>query len=272
MITKTLTLGEELEKSFEKKPQRKKANSLAEYVSDELMVSMPRLSPELFEIEREVNVPLAEKQSEKIRRYVAHQLDSRNLASFKIRSSVIASIPKFIYVPVCEDIAIFPKSGVVFGSAKTEGFNSLLFGGNETTSFSYTDLNNIKASAQIDWEASFKLDVNVKRPQVPEGFIELGDEAVSEYYQVLRSAPKEMRKKTQLDAPRIGVLWSPEERVLYASGDIPEPRPEMPVGDPALILDIPDGEKSYRHVVAVWDIGDELPFRNWLAEFSEGRG
>ena len=103
-----------------------------------------------------------------------------------------------------------------------------------------------------------------------EGFIELEDEAVSTYYDFLRQAPTELRKTTNLQTPDIGILWAPTDESLFVTGKIPKPKLiPLPRYDPALILDIPDGKNNYKHVVAAWDIGAELPFRNWLAEYSE---
>ena len=69
------------------------------------------------------------------------------------------------------------------------------------------------------------------------------------------------------------VLWSPTDESLYATGEIPKVEPPIPKRDPALILEIQDKDnlRKYRHVVAAWNIDEELPFRNWLAEYSEGR-
>ncbi|MBR9706646.1 hypothetical protein GOV14_06445 [Candidatus Pacearchaeota archaeon] len=138
-------------------------------------------------------------------------------------------------------------------------------------SFPSKSYGNVSLDVNAKWTAPFKLDVLTKVPEIPESFIALGDEAISAYYTALKNAPKKLRQKTSLISPRIGVLWVPSNASLCCVGKIPKAKsPPRIKGDPILVLDIPDKDKSHKHAIAAWNIDEELPFKYWITEFSEG--
>ncbi|MFH1802744.1 MAG: hypothetical protein ABH864_04850 [archaeon] len=304
----TKTFVEQLEAKFEspETARQAKPTTLAEHVSNELMQNgLPRIAPELFELKRKASVMLDEKQKTdigislldrgleggakwiKINGYDQAVLDAEKFKT--ITFSCQGNVPRFFY-------GVHDQKNVVHGRClvpeidlivKKSPENIVKYFGDRPEhkkldlgcDLSYNpgrvkkeDWGNLSIVSSAHWEAPYALDASAEIPQVPEGFIELGDEAIAEYYAAVRTAPPKLRKTTKLISPRIGVLWAPSDSILYATGKIPEPqRIPQSEGDPALILDIPDGERSYKHIVAVWDIGEELPFRNYLAEFSKGR-
>ena len=134
----------------------------------------------------------------------------------------------------------------------------------------YQDLGKTNLNIKGHWSPNFKLNVAVEVPELPRGFVELGDEAVALYYAHVKGTSKELRKKTSLRSPSLGVLWIPNPKAFYATGNIPKIEPPPKKGDPVLVLDIPGEKRSYRHAVAAWNIGEEIHFRNWLAEYTEG--
>ena len=204
----------------------------------------------------------------------------------------LAEIPSFAYTLHDERQAIYPKSACISASfehvlfpikRKDYEVESIEIIGKPNHKYGdfhsffprrgikKKDVGELKVVVQVEWKAPYKLDTVVNTPHIPESFVELGDDAISSYYQIATKLPKNLRKKTSLVSPHIGVLLSLINESLYVTGEVPIPKTlPLPKRDPALILDIPDGSRNYRHVVAVWDIGKELPFRNWLAEYSEG--
>lgn len=302
----TQTLVEQLEQGFESPEVARevKAKTLAEYVSNHLMQNgLPRISPELFDLKREVQVPLTDEQIKKIDNlymkshnnpitmpsslfdggweklssdWKNKSLNGDNMGfktTTKFNCSYIsgvkrnckAEIPHFSYENHDREIASYEKMGIV----SYEGHWDITGQSWGTEKSGRLGESNIKISEE--WKAPLRLDVNVKVPEIPKGFVELGDDAIAEYYNALLIAPSDLRKTTSYESPKIGILWSPKDKVLYCTGKIPNPS-VIPLsrGDPALILDFSDQDRSYRHVVAVWDIGDENPLRNWLAEYGEG--
>ncbi len=115
------------------------------------------------------------------------------------------------------------------------------------------------------WTAPFSLDVCVSVPEVPQAISELGDEALLQYFTVIKRLRTSVKDSAGMQKPAIGVLWAPTDESLYVKGDVPK----APKNDPALVLDIPGKERNYRHIVAAWNIGEERPFKNWLAEYTE---
>lgn len=308
----TTTLIEQLEKGFED-PAREKTEpqTLAEAVSNELMNTLPRISPELFELKRKAKITLTPEQK---RRIISSYLERgcgdsgffttwikengnsiRGVRNDDILSLVcVAQIPAFAYTLHDERKAIYPKSASISASfthmllplgGRDDRLNSIEIKGNckdrskycdphvtfPCTHIEKKDVGELKVVVQVEWKAPYELDTVVNMPHIPESFVELGDEAIGSYYQIATNLPKNLRKKTSLVSPHIGVLWRPTDESLYVTGKIPTPeKTPLPKNDPALILDIPDGSRNYRHVVAVWNIGEELPFKNWLTEYSEG--
>jgi len=300
MTKKTLTFVKQLEKKFES-PETARQNeptTLAEHVSNELMTSMPRISPELFEMTRAARIPLSEEQIIALDPLFYSSMDAIKGVTTKISPGEInakearGTIPRFVYSPHEEAQKVWKGAARATYAFKTEYSSEAVDwkecckldlegkptkkgarSGSLYATVKETDVfHRIKGKLEVIWEAPPKLDINVKTPPIPKSFISLGDDAIAEYFEAVRKAPTELREKTELISPRIGVLWSPKDNALYCTGKIPKPRiiPSLPSGDPALILDIPDGDRSYKHVVALWDIGEEMPFRNWLAEYSEG--
>src|SRR3989344_4205070 len=270
------TLVTELESSFElAEAERPKPQTLAEAVSNSLMPIMPRISPELFDLKRNAKITLTPEQKRSIIssylergcedsggfciRWVdengnsIRSIDDKNILSLEC----VAKIPSFAYTLHDERNAIYPKSACISTSfahmlfpikRKDSEVNSLEIKG-EFINRRYcdiylffphrhigkNDIGDLKVVVQVEWKAPYKLDTEVNTPHIPESFVELGDES------------------------------------LYVTGEVPIPTIlPLPKLDPALILDIPHGERRYRHVVAAWNIGEELPFRNWLMEYSEG--
>ncbi len=157
------------------------------------------------------------------------------------------------------------------GSQQYPGLNEFnLDETDKVLDFGYFNDGKVTLKINFAWRSPFKLNASADTPDIPESFIELGDEAIAAYYDHVRKAPRNLRRQTSLEPPSLGILWSPTPQSLYVTGKIPKIEPPKPRGDPSLVLDIPDGDNHYKHVVAVWDIGQELPFRNWLTEYSEG--
>jgi hypothetical protein len=308
------TLVERIEEQFELLPiegeQFRPGQTLAEAVSNSLIPVMPRISPELFDIKRRVNVTLSDEQKERIdtlykmahpfgelpeREYDAQEhhffgavlvnrikiekvedMNKRGLNGVSKR--IDAKVPLFSYAGLNEHTLCYPCSiNISYRQSwkKKEIFawpnDGFLGGLGSTNSKKYQALGKSDIVIQGNWKPNFKLASTVKVPELPKGFIELGDEAVATYYDYVRRAPRNLRRETSLQSPSLGVLWIPTPKSFYATGEIP--KIETPVaskGDPILILDILGKERNYRHAVAAWDIGEEEPFRNWLSEFSEG--
>ena len=277
--------------------ERHESKTLAEAVSNSLMPLMPRISPELFDLKRNAKITLTPEQKRSIIssylergcedsggfciRWVdetgnsIRSIDDKNILSLEC----VAKIPSFAYTLHDERNAIYPKSACISTSfahmlfpikRKDSEVNSLEIKG-EFINRRYcdiylffphrhigkNDIGDLKVVVQVEWKAPYKLDTVVNTPHIPESFVELGDEAISRYYQIATELPKNLRKKTSLVSPRIGVLWRPTDESLYVTGEVPIPTIlPLPKHDPALILDIPDGERRYRHVVAAWNIGE----------------
>ncbi len=269
----TTTFIEEIERHIETtQTKRSETKTLAEAVSNELMQNgLPRISPELFELQRQANLTLTPEQIKKIDRH--YDLISPGSKKQEPSRKYFAEIPRFItaYLPDEKEI-MFKEYGKILYSShfNFKSLESISLHANRSL-LVMNSSGRKELEIKINWTPTFCLNVAVQAPIVPESFIDLGDDAIAKYYDTLRQVSPELRRKTTLTSPRLKVLWAPTDETLYCTGEIPEPIPPRPKGDPALILDIPDGERSYRHVVAVWDIGQELPFRNWLAEYSEGR-
>ena len=301
-------LAEKLEPYFVKCPMEvsktTKPKTLAEAVSNSLIQVMPRISPELFELTREVEVNLSNEQRKKVIESLYKRSfdfiyeengtwdEGRKRFFSDAEVNVHGKIPLFFYGQSSDERVTFGslnpeisfKRRIETNNLKVTGFRldtinkrndieRILYFNPEKEQVIENDRGEFSINLQGTWKAPYKLDVCATVPQVPEGFIELGDEAIATYYDFARQAPSDLRKKTSLQPPSIGILWAPTDESLYATGKIPGPS-IIPRSrrDPALVLDIPDREKSYRHIVATWDIGEELPFRNWLTEYMETNG
>ncbi len=276
-LPNTNSFTEELAVSFEKaSPQKPK--TLAEAVSDSLLERMPRLSPDLFNKTRVVHPTLTPNQLKRVKEYQDRIMETHNEDS-AFGSSCSAEIPRFTLAHVPRQKTITYKNAcAVLGSLDINDRISDLRIGLRGSVLNFRSGSNnymigsIRLQGRLEWELPFKLDVNVDVPTVPTSFIDLGDEAIGLYSDIVRQMPRNLREKTEYTTPSMGILWAPTDSSLYVSGEIPEPtRSPQPNGDPALVLEIQDSARSYHHVVAVWNIGEELPFRNWIAEYSEGR-
>lgn len=284
----TSTLVQQLEQGFEAVPKGKvEPKTLAEFVSNHLMNNgLPRLSPELFKLTRNVDLTLTPEQIKKVDKH--YKLRAGN-NSTNPKREFTAKIPRFTLANVPnqkevvfqavgraiyeEDFRFKTEQGRLRISAR--GDTGIHWGQEGYDHYERPTKSSglIELECKLKWTSGFKMSVGVKVPAVPKSFISLGDDAIAEYYCALRAAPRKLREKTTLVSPNLEVLWAPTNKSLYVTGTIPTPAPKirpLPRGDPALILDIPDQCRSYKHVVAVWDIGEEIPFRNWLAEYSEG--
>lgn len=300
------TLVEKIEESFEPAERKEsKPQTLAKAVSDALLPVMPRISNELFELRRRIEIQLTPEQKKEIgEKYFGDWNNSFCLKllgkrqrqeeeSFwkheKLPFKCRGTIPSFSYSLSSEEFVQYDNCASVF--LKVRDFNitnkgryseeklAIILGNPRHLDFrddSIFDFGNkkqglVKLKYSAVWESPFKLNAATKVPEVPETFRELGDEAIATYYDFVRKVPANLRNKTNFQPPQIGVLWAPTPKSFYATGKIPKVEPSRPKGCPALVLDIPDEEKSYRHVVAAWNIDEELPFRNWLIEYSESR-
>lgn len=259
MVTQTLV--EQLEQAFEKPktfkmPQtiRPREGTLVEYVSDELMQNgLPRISPELFELKRgEVEIQLNSEQKKAIENYFAKYIKTAHevlLKESEIKMKCRGNIPRFFYanVPGSEAVEIDGIGRVIY-TTKTEFDSNYANGGlaiirvaDEQRSrrgllgimIEDQVRNQFYLNVRLEGIAPFMLNVCATVPKIPEGFIELGDEAIAKYYDIIRTAPKELRRKTTLEIPKVGVLWSPKDESLYATGKIPEPSVIPPPPPPA---------------------------------------
>ncbi|MBS3090753.1 hypothetical protein J4433_03240 [Candidatus Pacearchaeota archaeon] len=303
------TLVEKIEQSFEKaEPKSQEPKTLAEAVSNSLIKVIPRISPELFDIRREVDITLSSKQIEKIDTIykMAHPFGNLPVIKYgtfndstfgavakrdieiegeeemkerklkRVRKIINASIPLFSYANIKDKIVCYPKSLDIIYEQDWKEKRELAWptdgalGGFCRESGEYQDLGKTNLNIKGHWSPNFKLNVAVEVPELPRGFVELGDEAVALYYAHVKGTSKELRKKTSLRSPSLGVLWIPNPKAFYATGNIPKIEPPPKKGDPVLVLDIPGEKRSYRHAVAAWNIGEEIHFRNWLAEYTEG--
>jgi len=290
----------------------KEPQTLAEAVSNSLLSVMPRISPKLFDVRRKANVKIYDKVQKEIisrsfcdRGFRSSQTDYENIKGYdlgytifdkNLKIKAMAEIPRFFYgifpqeevtIPNCLDLTFFinKKFSKIAGytlsiierykennieNKDIEKYHSV-FGGRK---IEIKDRGKLSLNFEIKWEAPFKLNVSARIPDIPGEFIELGDESIAVYYDYARKVPSELRKKTKLETPNIGILWAPTDSSLYCTGTKKIPNPKLipqPKKCPVLVLDIPYGEKSYRHAVAAWNIGEELPFKDWIQEFSEGR-
>ena len=300
-----------LEEAFETELPQEEPQTLTEAVSNSLVPIMPRISPELFNFRREADVKISDNDQIRIisRSFFKRGFDTSDkewegrmgeygpgyeLSSKNLTIKAKAEIPRFFYgifpqeevtVSNCLDLTflltkVFPE--IAQYSLNTIGRYSKKRQGDDFDKYSSEfnargikkeDRGKLSLDFRLQWEAPYKLDVSARVPEIPEGFIELGDEAIAIYYDHARQVPKELRRRTKLETPNIGILWAPTDKSLYCTGTKEIPAPELipiPKNDPALVLDIPGEDKNYQHVVAAWKIGEEMPFRNWLVEYTEG--
>jgi len=269
-MVKTQTLEQELLQASDTKPT-KKTNTLAEHVSNELIVVMPRISPELFKSKRQAVISLTDEQSKDIEKYVRGQINCGLSKKVAITSKTVATIPRFIYVPITQQISTFTETGTVSGQINIQDVHTVGFGNDAGAYYRRGELIDKGGTSQMNWEAPFKLNVNAQRPKIPKHLRSLGDDAIGLYYDSVRTAPDRLRSETRLESPELGVIWSPEDSILYATGEIPEPEPVPAIYGPALTMTINGEDRKYQHIIALWDIEGERPLRNWLAEFSEGK-
>lgn len=278
----TQTFLQKLEECLESDRQPKvELNSLAAVVSNELRERMPLISPELFERRRRAQIALSTKQLKKINEFYKEVVKN----SFKSEKKYVCSaeIPTFSYAIVPEQTeVVYPGAAKIaleetfaFDTTKSNKSTELCFHPGAYCSSDCIECEWVgvyqenarlgSAIVQINstWTAPFTLDVLAKVPDVPAEMSEIGDEALLAYYE-LAKARKSKSKPSLSQKPRLGILWSPTEEVLYCNGDVPKPLTK----DPALVLEIPDGKEKYCHVIAMWDIKDERPFKNWLAEYT----
>ncbi len=268
----TQTMIEILETAFEPATKRKTAETLAKAVSNELMKTMPRLSPELFERIREANVNFSEAY---IRRIDEHYL--RAFHGYELRPEPVrlcsARIPIFAHAcPPDQKEVVYPQAGNISYEETVALENAgrvKLIRENRDNNLYWECGNGISIlEIRSVWRAPFKLDVCVKVPEVPGSLAELGDEALLAFFSTAKQFRKDMksRKNGIEKKPSLCVLWAPTDESFYCAGDVPL----LPKNDPALILEIPDPDcdKSYRHIVATWNIGEERPFKHWLAEYT----
>ena len=167
------------------------------------------------------------------------------------------------------------------------GYNDPIFrasfsNGTQGYSDSHLDMNLVWTSVQSP-------RVYVDIPQVPDKIRDLGYRAVELHQRLMQSAPEELRRNSLPSAPQFGVVWAPideslivnSQEISHAKGNAAETRQivqkqVLRSKDPLLVLSIPCkeqrlyGSSRYAHVVASWNIGEELPFRNWLDEYTDG--
>ena len=315
-----------LELSFEQVTERPEPQTLAEAVSNALMPVMPRISPELFKITRDIEIPLSGKMRDNIADSIFGQMGlnfreykrGREVRSIRSRGkngrgedmyyervrydnfnsscctmSSRAKVPAFAYTLFPKKTITFPKTLEIIlsilssiNSRDLADFNVSMtdIWGNKYHFFDikpyYHELERrgsekieqieediFSAPLNISLRLPRKLHVSVEVPKIPDSLVELGDEAVAGYYNILTRMPLNERKRTTLETPRVGIVWAPSDYSFYCSTKIPQRLP-LPERDPALVLDIPNGGKSHRHVIAVWDTEHELPLKNWLAEYT----
>ena len=284
----TQTMVKTLEKHFVELDKKAKPKTLAEAVSNNLIPIMPRISSELFEFRREATIKLTEEQRVHIDNWYVR---FRRLRSdwkdvfYPIRvCKGTLSLFQYATVPdirnvVCGNAKITYEDGPkVFNTENSLHNLAIVNCNNKGNSRSYhqwfwnnKEFGNAEVTIKSVWTAPFTLDICTQVPQVPESITELSDLAMFHYF---KEATTRVMKgdKSSLLKPKLGVLWAPTDKVLYCTGKVPIPNDYPPVdrkSDPALILEIPDGDKIYRHVIATWDMENERPFKNWLAEYSE---
>ncbi len=297
----TATLVEKLEEKFEVLPlqnEEYEPKTLAEAVSNSLMPILPRISPELFEIRRKVNVTLSDKQFGKIDEIYISGHPYENFLTFHTWNGVdgsekadiirkalrkkrnltgekraIAKIPFFVFSPIPGESVLTYKDSVKIQYHRKFKFPVGFVNGEgyyDKERYPYEKKVSKLGDSVLDikevWTAPLKLHANVIVPELPKEFVELGDEAIATYYDHIRELPKKLRRETSLSPPNLGVLWIPTPKSIYVTGEIPNVNPPIPKGDPILVLDIQSKERNYRHAVAAWDIDEEEPFRDWLSE------
>jgi hypothetical protein len=277
----TKTMIETLEAAFEPAVKAKgKDVTLAEAISAELMKTLPRIAPELFTRMQTVDVSLSDKQRKALDRLYK---DVRGESEWDKRfmNPVVrctATIPVFAYCPV-PDVKEYVQEGAArvtyeesFKFSTSDASVHLGKGGGGAYDCSQrwiwqrgTDVGLSNLEIKAVWEAPVTLSVCAAVPEVPPALASLGDDALLAYFTQAKALRKSQRKDAPVEKPSLRVLWAPTPESLYCKGEIPQPAPR----DPALVLDIPDGGKHYRHVIATWNIGEEKPFRHWLAEYAE---
>jgi hypothetical protein len=271
----TQTMIEMLEAEFE--PVTKKnarPTTLANAVSNELMKIMPRISPELLERKRTAQVNLSKKQIADINEWYkyAREESSWNERFMHPKRLCSAEIPIFAYAKVPEQTEIvYEKQGIVtyediFRFSTKDVYVKLETKGgcwkwDEMPGQKYAGTSVVEVRSV--WTAPDTLNVCVKVPEIPQEVINLGDEALLQYFTTAKSLRASF-KTAGIQKPRLGVLWAPTDESLYIAGDISQ----APAKDPVLVLSVPDGEKNYQHVIASWNIGEERPFKHWLAEYT----
>lgn len=281
----TLTLMGQIEKQFETISNHK-PKTLAEAVSNELLKFMPRVSNKLFEASKKAQVALTAEQKNKIaENYLDDTIYAQREQTFdyvlrkNTKISAFAKIPLFAYsiiprepnlvFPECAEVIAstnfqistskrnlleYPDRDMVVGHFRKYSpyeiveYDSMLKERVFPFPGKHKGITTLRIEAE--WVSPFKLDVCVKVPQISESVKELGDKAISSYYQHASKVPKALRRTTSLISPRIGLLWIPIDESLFVKGKVSTPKtPPSIKSDSVLVLDIPDGEKSYRHIV-----------------------
>jgi len=293
-MMKISTLVEQIKEAFEVQVKTE-GKTLAEAISNELaQEGVPRISPELFQRTRDVEIKLTQKQEEKIKEfYLSNQRGRKEGRELVVKC--FGKIPQFSYslnpesgssykIVRYNNVAdIFVKEKFEINGKRESGLeSSILFcvdgDGDrwfkEHKDFGFPFIYGSELSLKVDvlWRAPFKLCVNAEIPSVPENILKEEVESAYElYYKLASDLARKNRSFREMSSPSLGILWSPIESDLYCTGEIPAPQIiHTSRRDPILVLEIQENGGKYMHAVAAWNIGEELPFKNWLREYSEG--
>ncbi|MEK6900515.1 MAG: hypothetical protein AABX05_05305 [Nanoarchaeota archaeon] len=265
-------LGQNLDHSKSSNP-----TTFAEYVSDALSEQYPRISPELYKLQREIVV--IPENHEKILEAFHRNVQVKGAAASLVHDAckTIITIPLLVEAPYGrqeQEIALLEEKTIIKYEITAKG---------EKIYLSAWDLDNfdvklgqgrreegrddVSIHVKGEWIYAVKLEpCMVKVPSLPGDLEALEAESQALYFNTIRDAKKQGHfRGQQLPNPELKILWIPlEEQFSVKVKEVPIPVHR----DPALILRI---DNKYDHVVALWDDEKEIPLDFLIKQFSERR-
>lgn len=227
---------------------------LGQYVSDQLADAYPRLSPKIYDLNREISI--VPQNHKEIKERFNNDISVEKNGAFTLTYDGLKTT---LAVPL-----------VVLARIETEKKYIPSYG---STSVEYELKNNPKKSTHVahgvhlseeygkqeisikgKWTYNGKIEsIEVNVPKLPEQAADIGTEAQLQYFHYLTEAKKTKNFTGQtLPQPELYILWIPRK------GDFEVKLEEIEIvhPDPALILRV---DKKHDHVISLWHTETEEP-------------
>lgn len=250
--------------------------TFAEYVSQELSAHYPRISPELYNLQREIVV--IPDIHEKIMAAFQQDMLVKGKASLTHDSAkTILTLPLIIQAPYGQreqEITPLNHKTVVNYEVTAKG-ERILFSAWQYDNFDIKfnqgrrEEGHTSGSIQVkgEWIYQGKLEqCKVIVPSLPGDLEALEAQAQATYFNIISDTKKQgYFRGQQLSTPELKVLWIPlEEQFSVKVKEFPIPVHR----DPALVLRV---DNQHDHVVALWDDEKEIPLDFLLKQYARIR-